>query len=437
MNKAVVASLLAVSAISASAFAPSLGSVAFAQDAPAAAAGQVTLSPAEFAAYDNISKQTTPQTKASAIEDYLKAYPQSTLKVDVLSQLVAAYVAFDPTKAIDASDRLLQVDPANPRALTFEVYLRRSAADALTDPAAKQSALDAASSYAQKGITAIANPAPKGMSDADYTALKTQATPIFYSAIGADDLGKKDYAGAITAYKAELAALPIADTQKPGNALQDTYFLGQAYYLSTPPDLVNCTFYTTRAANFAPDPYKAQLQPLATYCYKKYHGGTDGYDAVTAAASANLNPPSGFTIVAAPTAADIVKQTIASTPDLSTLALSDKEYIIQNGKPEDADKVFATVKGKSVEIPDGVVVDGTTADKVLVSVSDDAVQSKTADFTFNMKTPLKTIPTTGAKITLQGTYDSYTQSPVMLVMNDGELVEPKKAPVKHTPVHKH
>jgi hypothetical protein len=433
MKKVVVASLLAVAAISV----PPLAGVAYAQAAAPAAAGQVTLSPAEFAAYDNISKQTTPQTKASAIEDYLKAYPQSTLKVDVLSQLMLAYVAFDHAKAIDAGDRLLQVDPANPRALTFEVFLRREAADAMTDAAAKQAGLDQAASYAEKGLAALSGPTPKGMADADFTALKAQATPIFYSAIAADDMGKKDYAGAITAYKAELAATPLAATQTPGTALQDTYFLGQAYYASTPPDYVNCTFYTTRAANFAPDPYKSQLQPLATYCYKKYHGGTDGYDAVTAAASANLNPPAGFSIVPAPTPEDIVKQTLAATPDLTTLALSDREYIIQNGKPEDAQKVFDTVKGKSVEIPDAVVVDGSTESVVLVSVSDDAVQSKTADFTFNMKTPLKTAPAVGSKVTLTGTYDSFTQKPLMLVMNDGELVLPKKPkpPVHHTAHH--
>ncbi|QHN02954.1 hypothetical protein FTO74_05905 [Granulicella sp. WH15] len=431
MKKVVVASLLAVSAISAFSVSPFAASVALAQDAAAPAAGQVQMPPAEFAVYDNaVNKQTTPQTQAPAIEDYLKQFPQSAVKADVLQRLMVAYVAFDHAKAIDAADRLLQVDPGNLRALTFEVFLRREASDALTDPAAKQSALDAAADYAQKGLAA---PQPKGMSDADYTALKATATPIFQSAVGASALGKKDYPAAITAFKAELAAMPVAATQQPGQALQDTYFLGQAYYASTPPDLVNCTFYATRAASFAPDNFKAQLQPLATYCYKKYHGGTDGYEAVTAAAQANLNPPAGFSIVPAPTAADIVAKTIASTPDLSTLALSDKEYIIQNGKPEDADKVFATVKGKSVEIPDGVVVDGSTVDKVLVSVSDDAVQGKVADFTFNMKTPLKAVPAVGTKITLQGVYASYTQSPVMLVMSDGEEVVKKAAPAHRAP----
>ena len=86
----------------------------------------------------------------------------------------------------------------------------------------------------------------------------------------------------------------------------------------------------------------------------------------------------------APNAGDIATQTIASTPDLATLALSDKEFIIQNGKPEEADKVFATIKGKTVEIPDATIIAATDS-SIQAAVSDDAVQSKTADFTFNMK----------------------------------------------------
>ena len=99
--------------------------------------------------------------------------------------------------------------------------------------------------------------------------------------------------------------------------------------------------------------------PTAQYCYKKYHGNSEGYDKVTTAATSNLNPPSDFTITPAPKASDIAHQTVASTPDLGTLALSDKEFILQNGTSDDAEKVWATVKGKTVEIPDATVITAT------------------------------------------------------------------------------
>lgn len=423
MKKAVVASLLAVaSMVPVTRFAVAQSQVNLGSNPQ----GGVQMSAAEYAAYNNAITQTTPQTKAPALEAYLTAYPQSAVKSDVLQQLMLAYSGFDPAKTVDAADRLLQVDPNNLRALTFEVYFRKSGADLLTDPAAKQTALDAAAGFAQKGLAAIK---PKDMSDADFTTVKTSATPIFYSAIGTAALNKKDTATAITNFKAELASVPEATTKTPGPVLQDTYYLGLAYLQSTPPDLLNCTFFVSRFVAFAPEPYKTQMAPTAKYCYRKYHGKDDGYDAVLTAAQASLTYPATLTIAPAPTNASIVTDTMKNTADLSTLALSDKEFILQYGTTEQAEKVFTTIKGKSVQIPDATVIAATDS-SVQVAVSDDAVQSKTADFTFTMKEPLKTVPTVGAKIVLTGTYGSYTQTPVMITMTDGELVEPKKAPAK-------
>ena len=94
-----------------------------------------------------------------------------------------------------------------------------------------------------------------------------------------------------------------------------------------------------------------------------------------------------------------------------------------------------------MEIPDAVVV-AATPDQLQVAVSDDAKQAQPkpiADFTFNMKEPLKTVPNVGDKVTLDGTYASYTQSPLMITMSDGCVVLPKKAapkpPVHHTTAH--
>ncbi len=137
---------------------------------------------------------------------------------------------------------------------------------------------------------------------------------------------------------------------------------------------------------------------------------------------------------AGPKPEDIVSNLIATTPDLATLALSDKEFVLTYGQPADADKVFDTVKGKAVEIP-GAVVIAATPDQLQVAVSDDAKQSKTADFTFNMKEPLKTVPNVGDTVTLDGTYASYTQKPLMITMSDGSVVTPKKA-APARPVHR-
>jgi hypothetical protein len=431
MKKVVVASLLAVAGMACVAST----TVARAQASPDASAQSansgVQMSPAEYAAYNNAITQTTPQAKAPALEAYLTAYPQSAVKAATLEQLMLAYSSFDPKKTLDAADRLLQADPNNLRALTFEVFFRKQDAEKETDPAAKQTAYDAAAGFAQKGLTATK---PAEMSDADFSKLKEAAYPVFYSTIATAALNKKDAATAVTNFKLELSSVPVENTKTPGPLLQDTYTLGQAYYQSTPPDYVNCTWYASRAAAFAPEPYKSQMLPLAKFCYKKYHGADDGYDAVQAAVQTSLDPPADFKIKPAPSPADIVAQVISSTPDLATLAVSDKEFILTNGKPEDAAKVWDTIKGKSVELPDVTVV-SVTDTTLLVSVSDDAVQSKTADFTLQLKAPIKTPPAVGAKVTVTGTYDSFTPSPIMITMTDGAIVEPKKAPVRSTTHH--
>jgi hypothetical protein len=422
MKKVVLASLLAVAGAVPSA------SLAYAQQP---ASGGIQMSQAEYAAYNSANTQTTAAAKAAAFEAYLKAYPNSAVKEDVLNQILFADSQVgDQAATLNAADRLLAINPNNLRALTFEVYYRRADADKMTDPAAKQAALDKVAQYAQQGVNAAK---PKDMSDADFAALKAKTDPTFESAIADDDLAKKDNADAITVLKKEING-DADNTTKPSQTLQDVYVLAQAYYTSTPPDYLNCAWYATRAAAFAPAAYKTTIEPLAEYCYKKYHGSADGYAAMQTAVLTNLDPPAGFTVTPAPKPEDIITNLIATTPDLAVLAISDREFVLQYGTAADAEKVFGAVKGKSVNLPDVTVV-AATPEALQVAVSDDAVASKTADFTFNMKEPLKTLPNVGDKVTVDGTYDSYTQKPLMIMMSDSSIVLPKKPAPVHHPVH--
>ncbi len=447
MKKVVLASLLAAVCFVPSAY------VARAQDA-----GQVAMSADEYAAYNNANTQTTPAAKAQAFQAYLKAYPKSSVKLAVLTQVVALYSqTTDEAATLAAANDLLAADPGNLRALAIEVYYLRADGDKATDATTKQTDLDKAAGFAQQGLSGTGS---TGVAPDDYKKFQQATMPTFESAIADDDLAKKDNAGAIKALTTELNGVPVADTQDPQKQLQDVYVLAQAYYTSTPPDYLNCAWYATRAAAFAPAQFKTPIQTLASYCYKKFHGGNDGYDAMTAAVQTNLNPPSGFLagIKPAPKPEDYVKQLIATTPDLSVLAISDREFALQYGTDKDpktqtplkdpstgapypdgrldpasgktyADEAFDAVKGKSVEFP-GTTVIAATADSLQVAVSDDSVQAKTADFTFTMKEPLKTVPAVGDKVTLDGTYASYTSSPLMITMSDASIVEPKKAPAK-------
>jgi hypothetical protein len=450
MKKVVVASLLAVAGIAG--VVP--GAVAQTQvnlGTNAQANQGVQMSPAEYNAYNSAITQTDPKAKAAALEAYLTAYPQSAVKAATLEQVMLAYSAFDPAKTLDAADRLLQVDPNNLRGLTFETYFRLTGADSITDPTAKQAALDKAADYAQKGLAATK---PADMSATDFATLQNQAKAVFYRAIATDALNKKDGATAVKNFKLGLASVPVADTSKPGPMLQDTYTLGYAYNQMAPPDYLNCAWYAARAATFAPEPYKSQMMPLAKFCYRRYHGADDGFDAVTTAVQASLDPPADFKVKPAPKPADMAHDLVTSTPeaDLPKLAMSDREFVLANGSPEDVAKVWNSMKGKSTTLPDALVIESSPT-VLKVAVSDDAVNGKTADFTFNMTAPdAKATPAAakktaddiaaatvvGQKVTLTGTFDSFTPSPLMIIMTDGSVVLAKKAPAKapaKPPVH--
>jgi len=209
--------------------------------------------------------------------------------------------------------------------------------------------------------------------------------------------------------------------------LNDTYLLGQAYAQQTPPDLKNAVWFLTRAAAYAPPAAKDQIEKAAEYYYNKYHGSMDGFDQVKTLVTQSVLPPDSYNPTAAPpppSPADQAAKVVSTTPDLKTLNLNDKEFILFNGKPEDAEKMWATMKGQTYQIPGKVV--SATADSVQLAVTDDAKASNTADFTINMKKPLTTPPAIGTMVNYNATFDSYTQNPKMITLIDGAPPAPEK-----------
>ncbi|HZD44867.1 MAG TPA: hypothetical protein VE109_02200 [Acidobacteriaceae bacterium] len=425
MKKVALASLLAIATSTLCAAPFALAQAA----ASGGAAQQITIKdPAEYNDYSNAISQSSPAAKASAIEAFLTKYPNSVVKEEMLEQLMAAYQATNNMdKTVDAAQRLLQTDPNNLRALAITVYIKKAQAAQKSTPAEQQPLLDDAAASAQKGIAAQK---PANMAQADFDKLKAATTPIFYSAIALDDQLKKDYPGAEDAFKKELQAVPPAQTQT-GPQLNDTYLLGQAYAQQTPPDLKNAVWFLTRAAQFAPPAAKDQIEKAAEYYYNKYHGGMDGFDQVKTLVTQSVLPPDSYNPTPAPpppSPADQAAKVVASTPDLKTLNLNDKEFILFNGKPEDAAKMWDTMKGQTYEIPGKVV--SATPESVQLAVTDDAKASNTADFTINMKKPLASPPAIGTMVNYDATFDSYTQNPKMITLIDGAPPAPTK-PAHH------
>ena len=417
--------------------------------------GTITIKdPAEFAAYTQATTQSDPKAKAAAIESFLQTYPQSVVKNDMLSLLMDTYrQSGDLPNALKTAKRVLQVDPQNPGAIFLSVAIEKQqcakAVDAngnLTDPGP----CDDAAALAQKGLVA---PKPASVSDADWKTQIAAAYPVYDSAIALDDAAsKKDFKAAEDQYTKELGLYSDDESKKSG--LQDTLLLAQAYQApGAGQDLVKAVWFYARVWDFAPPVYQAKIEPSLEYSLNKFHGSLDILQDVKKQAATSVLPPASFTISPAPTPAEKIHKILVSTPDLTTLALPDKELVLTYGSKDDADKLFALMKDKDTPIP-GLVI-AATASQIKVAVTEDAKQAKTADFIVNLKTPLadKDIPAVGSILKplseggpeLDGTYDSYTQvaatdtasESAQLVLRDGFIQEKKKAaPVrKTTPVH--
>jgi hypothetical protein len=392
--------------------------------------------PAEFNAYQMATTQSDPKAKVTALEGFLTSYPQSVVKKAVLDSLIDSYQQLgDADKTLSAASRLLQVDPDNLKAIFISVYIKKSQCAKTSDV----QTCDDAAALAKKGLAASK---PAGMSDDDWKKQTSATYPVFHSAIAVDDINaKKDVKAGIEEYKAELMLYP-PDATKSGPALVDTLNLAEAY-AKPGGDLEKAIWFYARVWNFAPANFKSQIQPKLEYYYKKHHGDLKGLDDIKAQAANSLFPAEGFKITQAKTPAEQIHDLIASTPDLNTLALDDKETVLALGTKEDADKLWGLLQGKQTPVP-GTVIEAS-ASQIKVAVTPDAKSAKTADFIVNMKEPLadKDIPAVGSELKLlkeggpelDATYDTYAQIPAtatavqsaQIVLKDG-MMQKKTAP---------
>jgi hypothetical protein len=338
--------------------------------------------PAEYNAYQMAITQTDPKARAAALESFLQTYPQSVVKQSVLDKLVDDYQAIgDPDKELSADTRLLQVDPNSLKAILYSVVIKKQQAQKAND----QQAADDAAALARKGLTV---PKPADLSDDEWKKLTTAAYPLFHSAIAFDDVMKKDFNDAITEYRSELMLYPD-DQTKSGQGLVDTMNLAEAYVnvnpkKPDPKDLVPAIWFYSRSWDYAPAAYKPQIEKRLDYWYKTYHGDLKGLDDIKTQAQASEFPPGTLNIAAAKTPAEQIHDLVASTPDLKTLALSDKETVLALGSKDDADKMWAVLQGQVTPVPGTVITSTATAAKVRVMEG----TAPAKEYTIDLKSPV-------------------------------------------------
>ena len=299
--------------------------------APALRAQDITIKdPAEFNAYQMATTQNDPKAKAAALEGFLTQYPQSVVKKAVLVLLLETYQGLgDADHIVGTATRVLQVDPNNFEALYLAVVIKRSqctrSIDQKTGKTNDAPTCDDGTTMAAKGLTVGK---PDGVSSDDWKKQTDAAYPIFHSMIALDDIiSKGDLKAGISEYRNELMIFAPEATQS-GPGLVDTLNLAEAYVKLAPPDMVNAVWFYARAWDFAPAGYKGVIEKKLEYWYNKFHGSLDGLDAIKQSAQATVFPPGTLMITPADTPAQKIHKILANTPDLSTLALEDKELVL-------------------------------------------------------------------------------------------------------------
>lgn len=370
---------------------------------------QITIKdPAEYNAYQMAITQTDPTAKASALESFLKSYPQSVVKSAVLNMLVDTYQQLrDPDKTLSAASRLLQVDPNNMKAIYISVYLKKAACTKSLNPKTGKSddtqTCDDAATLAKQGLAAQK---PAGVDDAAWKQQTAATYPLFHSAIALDDaVSKQDYKSAIAEYRSSLMLLN--DQQSKTVGLVDTLSLADLYTKPETRDLEKAVWFYARVWDYAPPAYKAMIEPKLEYYYKLYHGGIDGLSAIKQQAEATTFPPSDYKIAKAKTPAQQIHDLLAATPDLTTLALADKETVLAMGAKDDADKMWAVLENKPTPVPGTVIGSTVTALKIKVVAGRTPRTERATDYTVNLTTPTTCadlLKNEGADVKAQETY---------------------------------
>jgi tetratricopeptide (TPR) repeat protein len=391
--------------------------------------------PAEYNAYMGAEQQQDAAAKVSGFEAFLTQYPNSSYKEDALELLMGAYQKTgNQAKMLETAQKVLQVNPCNLRTLAVLAYTKRALAEAGQNAAQN---LTEAGQNGEKGLECLQTaPKTEGMSAADWEKLKSQTAVIFNGAAGISAYQAKDYAKAQQYLRASVEGDPANPT-----ILRDLYPLALAYLAAGPAEKdVDGLFFIARAANLAQGAGKDQIAKFGKSKYTKYHGSEEGWSDVVALTATTPLPPATFTITkyVPPTLAEQCAD-LLKTKKPGEMNFAEWQLCLSEGKPEDADKVWSTLKGKPLQMGAHIIsIDASskTTTKLKLAGSSDDVDAKRADIDLTMSAaiPVKQMPKEDTDFQFEGTPISYVAKPFVMTMNDGALLV-KSAP-KPAPTHK-
>ncbi len=389
----------------------------------------------EYDAFNAMATEKDPNKKISLAEAFLQKFPTSDFKSGAYLTEMQAYAQLSKTdQATEAARKTLEADPDNLDALAFLSYVFPFTFKA--DDPEGTSKLSRADSDAHHGLELLQKAQkPAGVSDEAFSQAVKAKRAVFNNAVGFAALQRKDYANAITAFKA-------AGEDNPSD-VYTFYRLGLAYLYSSPPDYDHSLWYIARAvslARAAKNPAADEINNFLKKAYINYHGNDQGLSDVLTQAAGAVNPPEGFKV--APM--EVPKPTGNASVD----AFNQTFFQLKLGGDR-AQKVWDSLKGQAFGA--GGYVDsiekGTDPGTYLVRI-DILDQSKAAEGVYDVELKDSTQPNVknlskGDPVHFQGTIASYAATPNLVVtldpakINEDEIPEHPKAEAKPKPSTTH
>ncbi|HEY4842239.1 MAG TPA: hypothetical protein VIH78_09745 [Terriglobales bacterium] len=383
--------------------------------------------PAEYNAYVGAVEQKDPAAKISGLEAFITQYPNSVMKEESLEYLMIAYQqTSNSPKMLETAQKVLAVNPCNIRAVALVAYSKQAMATAGQN--AQQNFADAGQA-GQKGLQCLQTAVrPYDTTPADWDKLKTQTSGIFNGAAGISAYQAKDYPNAEQYLRAavqgdptnllEIYDLALADLA-PGTAENDPEGL----------------FYIARASNLAQGAGRDQIAKFGKSRYVKYHGADDGWSDLLTQTTSATQPPANFAITkyVPPTLAEQAAALVKSKK-VEEMSFAEWQLVLSEGTPEDADKVWAVIKGKPLQLQ-AHIISIESSSKLQLAGSQDDIDAKRADIDLTMMAaiPKKDAPKEDTDFQFEGTPVSYVAKPFVMTMDQGALLV--KAKPKPTTTH--
>jgi len=370
----------------------------------------------EYDAFQAMATEKDPNKRISLAEAFLQKFANSDFKANAYVAMMQTYAQLNNVdKAVDAAKKAVEADPDNSDALVYVSFVFPFVFKTDDpDAAAKLSRADADARHGLEVLQKLQKPA--NVTDEQFNTYVKGQRAILNGGVGFVALQRKDYAAAITSFKAAAEDNP--------SDVYTFYRLGLAYLYSSPPDYDHAVWSIARAVSLAKasqNPAGTEIEKYLKRAYVNFHGNEQGLSDIIAQAAGSPNPPEGFKV------APMETPKPSGNPNVD--AFNQMTFPLKLGG-EKAQKTWDALKGQAIELGGFVdsVEKGSDPGTYMVRI-DILDQSKSASGVFDLEIKDGTQPnvknlSTGDPVTFKGTLTAYSAAPNLVLSLNGEITSP-------------